>query len=337
MQQELKQRLIGASVIIALAIIFVPMLFESEPIDNSHRTISIAIPEEPESNLELKQFDLDRPVAQIENDAVEPLEVVTDSNQNNRLVPIEESGDGGNSSTQNETTHAGLSEDANSEPLEQPQTDESVNIEHTPPPDESADTQPVTENTVDSTAPEPAENSGDEAVAYRVKIGSFSQQSNAEKVKAQLAQNHVQSTVEFVPDKRLYRVWSQALYATEAQAQAHADQVAALKLNIGAPTVIQLAADAAADIDAQSDGAWVIQLGSFSQKDNAIDLRNKVRSQDFKCFVDLSNNSAGAVRYRVRVGPFMDKAAADAANIKIQSVLKLQGLVKSHELNRVVN
>ena len=47
MDQELKQRLIGAAVITALAAIFVPMLFD-DPIDESGKSINeLKIPELP--------------------------------------------------------------------------------------------------------------------------------------------------------------------------------------------------------------------------------------------------------------------------------------------------
>lgn len=62
MDQELKQRLIGAAVIIALAVIFVPMLFDGEVEQKNNQNISINIPEAGENNLEVKKFEIDKPV-----------------------------------------------------------------------------------------------------------------------------------------------------------------------------------------------------------------------------------------------------------------------------------
>ncbi|HFC30152.1 MAG TPA: hypothetical protein ENJ44_03810, partial [Oceanospirillales bacterium] len=56
MEQALKQRLVGASVIIALAVIFIPMLFDDSQSNNV--PISIDIPKEPD-NLKHKIVPLD--------------------------------------------------------------------------------------------------------------------------------------------------------------------------------------------------------------------------------------------------------------------------------------
>ena len=62
MDQELKQRMIGAGVIIALAVIFVPMLFDGDIDEKHNKNISIQIPEEANNGLEVKKFSLDKPV-----------------------------------------------------------------------------------------------------------------------------------------------------------------------------------------------------------------------------------------------------------------------------------
>ncbi len=68
MDQELKQRLIGAAIITALAAIFVPMLFD-EPIENPNKPVEVKIPDAPP-----KARDVDiAPLPQKPEEAVAPL------------------------------------------------------------------------------------------------------------------------------------------------------------------------------------------------------------------------------------------------------------------------
>lgn len=72
MDQELKQRLIGAAVITALAAIFVPMLFD-DPIDETGKNISeLKIPELPEKVQDVEIMPLPEKVEDVA--AVEPVE-----------------------------------------------------------------------------------------------------------------------------------------------------------------------------------------------------------------------------------------------------------------------
>jgi len=81
MDQELKQRLIGASVIIALAVIFVPMLFDAEVATKNNQNISVAIPEVVENNLEVKKFELDKPVSEANEMPSSQAELVVENNR----------------------------------------------------------------------------------------------------------------------------------------------------------------------------------------------------------------------------------------------------------------
>ncbi len=82
---------------------------------------------------------------------------------------------------------------------------------------------------------------------------------------------------------------------------------------------------------------WVVQLGSFSAKNNAIELRNKVKAAGFNGFVDVITNSKGVQLYRLRIGPLMEKVDAEQAQLDIKRKLKLDGLIKNHELSQIVN
>jgi len=339
MEAALKQRLIGASVIIALAIIFVPMLFSSEP-QQKAKSISIEIPQKPDTDLETKTFSLDEPVVNIPPTEVELQE---ESGANPVLRPIENTTE--TSTNDSATTTVEI---VNIEPQvtppeqEQPQAQTEVVTESTetastqPPPDNSS-TQQQQDKPAAATTTEPVVEQASVAMAYRIKLGSFSQKENAEKLKTTLLQSNIRSAVSLEPGKKLYRVWSEQSYSSRQAAENYISQVNKLKLNIGEPKIIEMDAAAMASVRDSSTLGWVIQLGSFSKKENAIDLRNRLRLQKYDSFVDLTSNAAQQQRYRVRIGPFLQKDDAESTNRNIKSKLQLDGLIKAHDLSPVVD
>jgi len=150
-------------------------------------------------------------------------------------------------------------------------------------------------------------------------------------------QKQIKSIVEYNPGLKLYRVWSQELYQDETSANAYVNSVDQLKLNIGVPKVVTLNAEEISQMASQGQMGWVVQLGSFSAKDNAIELRNKVKAAGFSGFVDTITNSKGVVLYRLRIGPLMEKVDAEKTQTDIKQKLKLDGLIKSHELGQIVD
>ncbi|WP_395375030.1 SPOR domain-containing protein [Marinicella sp. W31] len=341
MEAALKQRLIGASVIIALAIIFVPMLFNSEP-QQKAKSISIEIPQKPDTDLETKTFSLDEPVvnlppAEVElqedatsKPAIRPIESTPDDTETTTVEIVEvkpqETPPVTEDTTAQKPTETVVEDVTESKP---PVVENTVVVEEQPKPQETTPT-----NTKPAVTTPPNESAG---LAYRIKLGSFSQKENAEKLKATLLQNNIRSAVSLEPGKKLYRVWSEQSYSSRQAAENYVAQVNKLKLNIGEPKVIEIDANAMATIRDSSTLGWVIQLGSFSKKENALDLRNRLRLQKYESFVDLTSNAAQQRRYRVRIGPFLEKGDAESTNKVIKSRLQLDGLIKAHDLSPVVD
>ena len=76
--------------------------------------------------------------------------------------------------------------------------------------------------------------------------------------------------------------------------------------------------------------AWAVQVGSFTQRDNAMRLRDQLRSKGYKAFVEQIT-SADKTFYRVRVGPEVSRDKAVALQKDLQSKMKLQdSTVVSH-------
>ena len=76
-------------------------------------------------------------------------------------------------------------------------------------------------------------------------------------------------------------------------------------------------------------GSWVVQAGSFSSQQNALRLRDKLRKAGFVTQVEKAS-VAGQSRYRVRVGPFLEKVDAEKSRKQLLDKFALEGRVLSY-------
>lgn len=76
--------------------------------------------------------------------------------------------------------------------------------------------------------------------------------------------------------------------------------------------------------------AWVVQVASFAERSKALKLRDRLRKAKYSAFVESVSSSKGT-RYRVRVGPVVQRIKADALKKKISKEFKIKdALVMSH-------
>lgn len=69
--------------------------------------------------------------------------------------------------------------------------------------------------------------------------------------------------------------------------------------------------DRAADSGDSATGMWAVQLGSFSNQENAERLASDLRKQNYAAFLSRLATSSGEL-HRVRIGPLEDREAAEA-------------------------
>lgn len=74
---------------------------------------------------------------------------------------------------------------------------------------------------------------------------------------------------------------------------------------------------------------WVVQVGAFGQEANAIGLRDRMRQAGHSAFVERIMVGGDAV-YRVRVGPYTERADAEALLPGLSRDAGLQARVMSH-------
>ena len=75
--------------------------------------------------------------------------------------------------------------------------------------------------------------------------------------------------------------------------------------------------------------AWVVQVGSFSNSSNAVNLKNKLVKKGFRAFVErvIQNNKT---TFRVRVGPEIRRESAMKLQKEIEQKMNIKGLVVTH-------
>ncbi|MGB7932892.1 MAG: SPOR domain-containing protein [Gammaproteobacteria bacterium] len=77
---------------------------------------------------------------------------------------------------------------------------------------------------------------------------------------------------------------------------------------------------------ASTPGGWILQVGSFSQQDNALSLRDRLKKSGYQASVKDVKGAGGTI-HRVLVGPVNDRTAAERLRDKLASEQKLAAMV----------
>jgi DedD protein len=64
-------------------------------------------------------------------------------------------------------------------------------------------------------------------------------------------------------------------------------------------------------------GMWAVQLGSFSERENAERLAVELKELKFAAFLSQAPSESGSL-HRVRIGPLKDRESADAMAERLQ-------------------
>ena len=305
MDLSLKQRLLGAVVLIALAVIFVPMLLSGPAPQQTSETVNLAIPPAPDREFQNRVL----PVDATANAAKPPAETVA----SNAPLPTVETPP---------------------RPAEIPQPTVSP-AEATPAP-----ATPKPEAAAPKTEPPKAtaaDNSPGRAASGRfyVHLGIYAATKNADDLVAALKQGGFPAFAEAsdYQGKAAERV-RVGPYEDRAAAEAARLRIKQVKPDVPA-SVVQLADDAKADapptaIAANRAGGWAVQLGAFKTVDEANKVRDKLKNAGFVAFVDKAETESGTL-WRVRAGPETDRGNADKLKGRIKDKLKMDGMVVTQQ------
>jgi len=325
MDIALKQRLVGATVLIALAVVVLPMLLGGRPESGTAKTTRIEIAEPPqETQFGTRRFPVaaEPSAAAPADGSATPLELPAPA----RPAPQEPAtvGDadpaavGHSDAGQPPVTAAG----SESQPGDGPGAAEQGATVATAEPPVAAPSAPAPE----SSEPAPSATGG----RYVVQVASFGSVDNARKLATQLGglgyavlNDTVRSDV-----GTLHRV-RVGPYATEAEA---AQAVTRLRQQVegSKPRLMDLQPERAERVTEPSDPLvrWVVQVGSFSSEANADSLVAKLRLEGLSAYREQVGSGASVI-YRVRVGPFVERDEAIRADRLVNERLSLDGVVMS--------
>ncbi|GMU44985.1 MAG: SPOR domain-containing protein [Xanthomonadales bacterium] len=313
MDDALRQRLVGAAVIIALAVIFVPMLLDSPEPSQRTQQVDLTIPPRTEPGMETRRLPLD-PAMTAPQPATEPVAAGASPDVSDP-VPA----DGG---------IAALDTPAAAPPKPQPAPTAEVPARPDPPKPEAPKPDAAKPQVAAASLPQPATGG-----RFLAQFGSYAERANAEALVRDLAKAGVPATLETLPGtsgRPLHRVRSKP-YATRAEADAARlgaqRQIAGL-----ASSVVELAAaDATQSTPARPNlSGWAVQVGVFTRKDGAEELAKRLRDGGYAAFVEPVKLAGGQTSHRVRVGPEVKRENAQRIQGELKSKFKLDALVVAH-------
>ena len=349
MDKALKQRLVGASVLIILTVIVLPMLLSGRSDTLQQGSRQIEIPQKPEEvSISKRRFPVgipDQPTAAIEMPDGQRIaaELLADTELDAEVMSdLEPDGDGESGSGDQSLTDAVLAEsgDLSDESLstDEVRADElQQGISQT---NEQPEALPETAPAVTTVVAEPdsdnldltAAEDSNAAPRYLVQVASFSSNKRADTLAAELRSSGMKVEVDIVERNggRLHRVRVGA-YTSRADADAAVAKIKAGSKALS-PRVVDLHPGDAAPVSTPSDPMvrWVVQVGSFSSAESAESQVAQLRLAGLPAFSEKVTSSNGSV-YKVRVGPEINRDKATELARRIKEEQNLKGFVTTQE------
>ena len=324
MEPALKQRLVGAAVLVALAVIFLPMLVQGPAPDSGAADVPLTMPDAPAEAFETRELPLVIPAGAPEGGALamEPDQAATPA-----------AGGG------TEGAEAAIIEEA-------PAASDKPSTESAPAASTTAEpsTRPAPTKGQDANGGmfPAATASGD----YAVSFGSYSTVAAADAIVASLRQSQLPAFRE--PANVDGKTWQRVRigpYATHAEAEAARLRAAHVRDDVNAKVLVLDEAPAApaakpaakapapkapvAKAPAAADTGFAVQLAAFSQASDAIALRDRARAAGFSAFTESVKTADGTLT-RVRVGPVLTRAEAEQLRLQVRAKLGADGVVRAH-------
>lgn len=315
MDPGLKKRLVGAVVLIALAVIFVPMLL---PGNSGSQSVSVKAPPQPGSEMQTRVLAVGPDGASAGSNTAaavsDPDHVATldlNGSSANRQPTVRPSSDAPAKAPAPLAAPPGAS--ASAPPPVQP----NVQVTGVQAPTPSTTTEPV-----------PGGASAAAGAIYTVNLGIYADHASANKLVANAKTQGFTAlaTPEIFQGKSVLRV-RVGPFPNRAAAEAARLKLqgfARVSATVDAASVNQTGDAPPAALPASQPGAWAVQLAAFTVESQANALRDRLRSQGFDGYVDGVSTSGGKF-WRVRAGPFATREAATAARGDIAQKLTIKG------------
>ncbi|EIL95039.1 MULTISPECIES: SPOR domain-containing protein [Rhodanobacter] len=333
----MKTRLLGAAVLIALAVLFVPMFFSSTPpAPGGDQAVSLAIPPAPDRDLQTRTMSLAPDAASASGTVAPPAETVTPGS-GDRLATVNI----GSSRPRDVETdpQAGQAPPPTTVTIgsgaspSQPVIPQRNNPVTTTPPAASKPPASVEPAKPVAATPKPAPTPA--AVGrgnYTLNLSAYASAAGAASLERRVrALGYPVSGQAITQAGKPRTLVTAGPFETRAAAEA-----ARLKITQSIPGVpARLEQDASRDSapasapvarESARAGGWAVQLAAVSAQADAIALRDKLRANGFDSFVD-SVQASGKQLWRVRAGPQTQRADAQRLHDQIKAKLGIDGNV----------
>lgn len=358
MDTGLKQRLIGAAVLIALAVIFLPMLVKGPAPDSGVSDVSIKMPDAPDGETETRELPLvmpgdvpkggavgmnatpvDRPGAQAlptaDGAATDPAAATTTPADQSAALPAATAGGnyavhfGAYASQKGAETVAALATAA-----QLPAYTEATTINGKPafrvrigPYATRAEAETARLKALEVRSDVPvrvialdAEPAPVTAAATTPATTTVAATEPAKPVAPKPVETRPEPKLESKPESKPVPPAAKPVAAKPADVKPVAPKPADTAAKPAAP---KPAPPAAAKL------GFAVQVGAFSDATEAGAMRERLRAAGFTAFTETVTTDQGKLT-RVRVGPVLDRAAADQLKAQIQSKAGVDGIVRPH-------
>lgn len=304
MDASLKQRLVGAAVLVALAVIFLPMLIGGPGTDTEEAKVSSEIPERTDYPMETRKVPLTLTVPESDDG------VAAATTDYDRVVMVDQTGAPARVDALSGEANTGAP-DASPAPKPAP----APVIKPAPAVTEAPPSVPPAQAT-----------SG----RWAVNLGSYANSANATALVAQLRAEKLPAYSESVTLERK-SVQRVRVGPFAQRSEAESARLSILKIRQDVPTgVVSLEGEKApaAAKPGVAEG-FAVQIGALRVQKDANALRDRARAAGFSSYVERTSTDAG-VLWRVRIGPELHRANADRLKTELKTKLGVDGNVVTH-------
>lgn len=312
MDEVLKQRLIGAALIIALAVIFVPMFFDEPSDPRLERTLDPDMPRSPMANQEVRRLPLNPNASRVDSSAGSA--EADDTQPNDLPDPVVAEVEVGTVDSMDTTAQEEaliVEEDSGVDRVEPvDETDGPSN-----PGPEVASTQPVVGN---------PDSGIDWSSVWRVQVASFGSQQTAQSVVADLEEFGYRAYVDPIVRGKstLFRIQT-GPFPSQASAQTALEEIA--RTISGVTPVVRGPNQVST---ASIESGYAVQVGSFTNEENVQRLEARLEEAGFTVY-SFDETIGDRTIWRVRVGTVSSREEADALLEQLRAEVGLEGLVVS--------
>ncbi|WP_132143120.1 SPOR domain-containing protein [Luteibacter rhizovicinus] len=342
----MKTRLLGAAVLIALAVLFLPMIFSSAPPKtDADQTVSLEIPPAPDRELQTRTLDVapnGAPAsvagAQVANGPV-PQAPIAAAPAGDKLASV---------NIASRKPADALPEDFANQPQPKPASARSTPAPKPVTPVATAPVKPAAP--VAATPVAPAEPAGTAARgSYTINLSAYADHAKADALvsKVRGLGYPVTASATTQAGKALTRVTAgpfESRTAAEAARLKITSSVPGVPASLSAGSSSQQAdvaprapapvaaapagaSPAPAAASAPHAGGFAVQLAAVSSEVEATRLRDKVRAAGIAGYVDTVSSSSGAKLWRVRAGPQTQRDDAVRLKEQVKAKLGIDGVV----------